>query len=304
MNLLIIGGSGFLGESLITRAIQKNWKIISVSRKKKLPKKSNKNIKYIFLDLSDYRQTKKLKKFKFDYVINSGGYVNHDTKKDMSLNIINNQFLSLVNLIDVLDTSKLKKFIQLGSSEENIEYSNKNKFFLKNKKNQTPYSFSKTISTEYLLMMNELIDFPVTIFKVHLVYGPGQKNNRLIPYVIKNCILDKEFNITSGNQIRDMLYIEDFLNVIFKSLKIKKINGKVYDLGSGKGYTVKTLVNLILKKINKGKPRFGALNPNRLEIKKMIANIKKLKKDLNWKPQHNINCGLLKTIEYYKNAKE
>ena len=101
-----------------------------------------------------------------------------------------------------------------------------------------------------------------------------------------------------------MLYIEDFLDVIFKSLKTKKINGKVYDLGSGKGYAVKTLVNLILKKINKGKPRFGALNPNRLEIKKMIANIKKLKKDLNWKPQHNINCGLLKTIEYYKNAKE
>ena len=61
----------------------------------------------------------------------------------------------------------------------------------------------------------------------YLIYGPGQDFNRLIPYVIKNCLQNKSFPCSNGNQLRDFIFIDDAINLIFKSLKNKRSNGKI-----------------------------------------------------------------------------
>tara|TARA_E500000331_G_C16800859_1_gene516541 strand:- start:163 stop:567 length:405 start_codon:yes stop_codon:yes gene_type:complete len=131
------------------------------------------------------------------------------------------------------------------------------------------------------------------------VYGPNQKSNRIIPYVIQNCQTNQAFKISEGKQLRDFIYIDDAVDAIFLALKSSKSNGQIYNLGSGKGITIKVLVNQIRKIIGGGKPKFGSYKNLRQENKRLVAKTNKIKKDLKWKPKVNLENGLNRTIEFY-----
>ena len=60
--LLVVGGTGFIGYHVITEAKRRGWKITSISLGKPKSKRFHKNIKYIQVDLKDYKKLKKKNK--------------------------------------------------------------------------------------------------------------------------------------------------------------------------------------------------------------------------------------------------
>ena len=140
------------------------------------------------------------------------------------------------------------------------------------------------------------------ILRPYQIYGPYQKFDRLIPQVIKNCLDNKNFDCTEGSQLRDFLYVDDFINLFKKNFKKKKIESGIYNVGSGKPIKVKDVVNKINLIIGKGKPNFGKIKMRKDEISSLYPNINKLKKKLKWAPKTNFNLGIKKTIKFYKNA--
>ena len=126
-----------------------------------------------------------------------------------------------------------------------------------------------------------------------------QKKDRLVPIVIDGCLRNKEIPCSDGLQFRDFLFIDDFVELIKKILKKNNnING-IYNVGFGKPNKVKDIINLIQKKIKKGKPIFGRIPMRNEEIKFTYPNISKIKKNYNWRPKIKINEGLKKTINFY-----
>ena len=79
----------------------------------------------------------------------------------------------------------------------------------------------------------------MTIFRLYQAYGPNQDINRLIPIVINACKRNQDFNCSDGDQFRDFVYIDDIVNAIIKSIKIKNQEGQIFNLGSGKLYKLK-----------------------------------------------------------------
>ena len=146
--------------------------------------------------------------------------------------------------------------------------------------------------------MNRDYKFPSTIFRLFQTYGPGQEPNRVISFSILQCLQNKKFPCSNGNQFRDFIFIEDVINLIILSLKNKKSNGKIYNLGFGKPVKIKTTINKINKIIKKGKPLFGKIKLRKDEMKFIYSNIEELRKDFNWKPLVSINRGLIKTIKF------
>ena len=147
-------------------------------------------------------------------------------------------------------------------------------------------------------------NFPVTVFRLFQTYGPGQLPNRLIPFVIDQCIKDKIFPCSSGLQFRDFIYISDVVDILVKALKNKNSNGEIYNLGCGKGINVKKIILRVNKIIGSGEPSFGRVKLRKDEMRYIFADIKKLKKAFKWKPKISFNSGLLKTINYFKYANQ
>ena len=108
----------------------------------------------------------------------------------------------------------------------------------------------------------------------------------------------KPFTVVgNGKQTRDFIYVKDLVAALIKSA-VKAKPGKIYNFGSGKETSVNTIANII-----GGKKVYIPKRPG--EPDRSLADISKIKKELNWKPTINIHDGvreLMKIINNWKNA--
>ena len=295
--ILVIGGTGFLGFHLIKKCLSKGWVITSVSTTKPKKNKRIKNVNYTLLDITNYRMIDKKIKGGYDYVVNFGGYVNHNEK----LKTYNSHYLGCKNLVNFFLKKNIKKFIQIGSSVEyGFKKSPQKESFLMNIKSlKSTYGKAKLLATKYLLYHYKVNNFPCIILRPYLVYGPFQDFNRFIPLIIKGCLTNSKFPCSNGSQIRNFLYVDDFVDGVLKCLQ-SNISGEIFNIGHSKSFKIKEIIMGINKMIKKGYPNFGKVKMRKDEILELYPNIDKIKKTINWKPKVDFNSGLKKTIKYYK----
>lgn len=297
--ILITGGTGFIGYHLSKRCIKLGWSVTSLSSNSPKTNKKIQGVKYIKVDIRDKKKLFKIKK-DFDYIVNLAGYVDHSNKKKT----LESHYIGCKNLASLFLNKKIKKFVQVGSS---IEYGKSRSPQIENKKNSQStfsiYGKAKLLSTKYLMAIYKKEKFPATVIRLYLVYGPKQDINRVIPITIKNALLDKKFNCSTGLQFRDFIYIDDVINAILKTLKNIKTNGEIINIGSNKPVRIKDLIIRICSLVGSGKPIFGKIKLRKDEIKSLYPNINKAHKILRWRPKISLNTGLKRTIKYYKNAK-
>ena len=127
-----------------------------------------------------------------------------------------------------------------------------------------------------------------------------KKKDRFLPYLINNCIKNKEFKVSKGDQIRDYLYIKDFNRALISSLDNEKAYGEVINIASGKPISIKRVVTHVKEIIGKGRPILGGIEYRDGESMELYANIDKAKKILNWQPEFNFQESLKKVINWYE----
>jgi len=271
--------------------------MFSISKKIKTTYK-NKKVKYINTDVCNIRLLKKkLKNLSFEYIVNLSGYIDHSPLDQKGLETYYQHIYSLLNIVKVIPKKKLEKFIQIGSSAEyGLKYSNQE---TTRENPLTFYSAGKTAATHLSEMLFQSEKIPITVLRFFQVYGPRQKNDRLIPYVIKNCLKNKSFKLTKCKQIRDFCYIDDIVDAIILTLKSKKTSGNVYNVGSGKGVKLNKLIKKIQRMIGRGKPKIGGIPYQKIENMRLVGNINKFKKHLKWRPKVGLEHGLKLTIKSF-----
>lgn len=299
-NLLVVGGTGFIGFHIIKKAKKKKFTISSISLHNPKKNRLHKDVNYIKVDIADLRSlNNKLKNISIDYVINAGGYGEHPDFGTKGTKLIKSHLYGTINLLQIVKKKKIKKFIQIGSSAEYGKVKSpihESTECLPN----TPYAIAKISCTNIILSLCRNIKFPATIFRLFQVYGPFQDKNRVIPYLIKNCLQNKKFKTTSGNQYNDFCHVDDVVDAIFKSLFLKSTNGKIINLGSGKPLKIINLILLIKKIIGKGQPSVGALKYKKGMNMKNFPNINKAKTLLKWRPKIQLIAGIKNTINSLK----
>lgn len=301
-SILVVGGTGFIGTNLVKKLLRLGSKVTCLSLRRKQNKLTHKNLRYVFCDYANFNILKKKINKPFEYVVNLGGYIDHSKFFTKGRLVIDNHFLSTMNLLLSLKKNKLKRYLHIGTCDEygaNISPIKENS----REDPITSYALAKLASINLLIMLNRTENFPVTVLRLFLVYGPYQKNDRLIPIVINGCLKKKNFPVSKGNQLRDFCYVDDVINAIILSLIKKRALGEVFNVGSGKPVSVKFIINKISKIIKQGKPQFNKIPFRKNENLKLYPSINKVSRILGWRPKTNLNQGLVKTINYYKTIK-
>ena len=298
-SLLILGGNGFIGKHLAQKGIQEGYETYILCRK--LPHLIEKimGVNYLVIDLTSPKQLEKIKNYKFNYVVNLSGNIDHSDIRNGGISVIEIHLNSLIRLISILPKDKLKGFVQIGTSDE---YGNTigPQYEDQLEKPFSPYSYAKFAATHFIKYLSRTEKFPGKVLRPFLIYGPGQKENRLVPYVIKNALKDNTFKISSGEQLRDFLYIKDAVDAIMTALKNKSIDGKIINIGSGKPTSVRNVVETIVKIIGTGKPLFGSKSIRDGESLSLYSNIKFAKDVLCWEPKYSLEDGLKEYIKFLK----
>ena len=293
-NILIIGGTGFIGYHLANRCKKLGWSVTSFSKNKPKKNRKIKNIKYLHGDLSIKKDLKKIDK-NFDYVVNLGGYVDHKNKTKN----YKTHYLGCKNLVKIFLEKKLKLFLQVGSGAEYEKIASPHKEDDVCKPNSI-YGKPKFLATNFLIKQHNKKDFPCCIVRLYQVFGEKQESNRIIPFIIRACLSNKSFPCSEGQQYRDFIHIEQIIDAFIKILKSNYTKGEIINIGSGKLIKIRELINKIRKIANRGKPEFGKIPMRRDEMIKFFPNINKIKKLVRWSPKNNFENKLKLIIEYEK----
>ena len=296
-NILIVGGTGFIGYHLAKKSLKKGWQVTSISSRP--PKKIRylSKVKYIICDITKRKSLKRKIPNFFKYIVNLGGYVDHSNKKKT----FESHYLGCKNLTEIFLKKPPKAFVQMGSSVEygGAKSPQKENVTCDPKSIKSVYGKAKLLASIYLTDLFKKKKFPSTILRLYLAYGPKQDKNRFIPIIIEGCIGNKKFPCSNGNQLRDFVHVEDVVDAILKSLKNESARGQIINIGSGKPRKIKEIIKNV-KKISKGGyPEFGKIKLRKDEILKIYPNIKKAKKIIKWIPKISFYKGLKSTVNFY-----
>lgn len=297
--ILIVGGTGFIGRHLAERCLKDTPFVTCLGLRSK--KSFSKDIEFIHADISDKKQLQSVLLDKsFHYVFNLGGYIDHTAYFKGGRRLIESHFIGLMNLIDCLNKEELKGFVQIGSSDE---YGNSSAPQRETMRESpiSPYSFAKTAASHFIQMLSNIEGFPGVVFRLFLVYGPGQDEKRFLPQIIAAFLRNESVETTEGMQMRDFCYIDDVIDGIIKAAVTDEAKGRIINIGSGIPISIRDMINKTADIIGKGRAVFGARPYRYGENMELFADISAARKILQWSPSVSVDEGLRKTIEYYKN---
>jgi len=295
-NLLIVGGSGFIGRNLSIKSLSQDFNTTVISLTKIDFDNEIPRVNYIQVDITNANQLRaQLSKKNFHYVINLSGYIDHSTFLNGGVKVMSTHFGGVQNLLEVLDWSQLRRFVQIGSSDE---YGSVPAPQNENIRESpiSPYSLAKVSSTNLLQMLYRTEKLPIVVLRLFLVYGEGQKNNRFVPQIIKGCLLDEFFPTSKGEQLRDLCHVDDITDGILSVLENDKVNGEIINLASGVPVSIREVIETIQQYVGSGRPGYGKVAYRNGENMQLFADISKAKRILNWSPKIPLLEGIKKTI--------
>lgn len=313
-NILVTGGEGYIGSHLINRLLSaKKGAVVSIDNKKtgKLPKKG------IFVrgNIADKKLLLQiLKKYKINLVIHLAGLINIEESMEKPDKYFDNNVRAGLKLLEAMKTAGVKKIIYSSSA---AIYGLAKTKFIKEEAPKNPvniYGLTKKIFEELLAYYHQVHGFQYLIFRYFNVAGADWKaglrenhnpETHLIPRTLQSLfsqqpirIYGKDYNTPDGTCLRDYIHVLDVVRAQEKSLPLF-LKGKVCDvfnLGSGKGYSVLEVVkecakltkkNLIIENAQKrvGDPPF------------LVADCQKIKRFLGWQPEKNLRNIIKDTLK-------
>jgi nucleoside-diphosphate-sugar epimerase len=300
-HLLVVGGSGFIGWHVVKEGIGQGWQVDSLGLNEPPTARRVPGVNYIVTDLTRPETLVQVAKMKYDFVVNLGGYVDHTLFTRGGRHLIRTHFDGLLNLLECLDQTRLKRFVQIGSSDE---YGNATAPQHEDIREQpiSPYSLGKVAATHFLQMMHRTEGFPAVVLRLFLTYGPGQDQKRFLPQIIKGCLDDRAFPTSAGEQLRDFCYIDDTVRAIYRVFESETANGQVFNVGSGEPEAIKDVINMVCGITESGRPQFGQVGYRAGENMALYANISKIQREIGWKPIVNLETGLARTVEWIRHA--
>lgn len=305
MRCIVTGGCGFLGSHLVERLLLNNHSVTIIDNLSTGSldniKKFKKKITFVKSDIVNAKKIKRCFK-NVDWVFHLAARADivpsiENPKKYFEANVV-----GTFNVLQECRNKKIKKFIYIASSSS---YGIPKKYPT-NEKNKIdskyPYALTKYLGEELVLHWGKVYKLPVISLRCFNIYGTRSRTSGTYGAVI-GVFLGQKINnmpftvVGSGNQKRDFTYVTDVVNAIIKSAQ-SKVKNEIFNVGSGRTVTVNYLTELI-----KGKKIYIPKRPGEPNI--TFADIKKIKKIINWTPKISIEEGMKKVLNeigYWKKA--
>ncbi len=165
----------------------------------------------------------------------------------------------------------------------------------------SPYAVSKAVAELYGQMFHRLFELPVVCLRPSVTYGPWQRPTKLVPYTILTLLRGETPALTSGQRICDVIYVEDVVRGLLRAaLASDGVLGACLDLGTGKGISIRELVETVAKLLGAtSAPRFGA-RLDRPHEHTVLADVERTHALLGWSPQWQLEEGLRETVAWYQ----
>ena len=312
MNILVTGGMGILGSSLLNILSKKYNKknIYFLDRNKNKKRKYPLNIdkfKSISGNFNNYNEVYNIiKSKKIDVVFHLGAVTQVIDAYKSPINTFNTNIKGTINICESIRKIDKEILFIYSSSDKAYGSMTKKEYFENDRLHgDFPYDVSKSASDLIVQSYSKTYNLKVGIIRSGNIFGPGDFNlDRLVPGVIVNSIKNKKTYVRSNGKLsRDYVYVDDVArgySLLLEKMRKDKKRLFIYNIGSKTNLTVIQMINKILFVLKKKELRPIMLNNSKIEIKEQKLNYLKARKELNWNIKNKFITDLKKTVNWYK----
>ena len=317
--VLVTGGSGFIGSSLVDSLIEQNIRVICIdnfddfypkSIKLSNMQMSLKSPLYTFIE-GDIRNKELLEKIFQEHTIDlvvhlaaKAGVRPSIQNPDVYFDVNVNGTLCLVN---VMNKYKVKKLVFSSSSSV---YGNNVKIPYSETDNVdfpiSPYAASKKSCELLIYTFHHLNKLDVINLRFFTVYGPRQRPDLAIHKFFKNIYNGKPIDVYGdGSTSRDYTYIDDIVQGMLHAINYLAQQEDVYEtvnLGNNKPVKLTELIDVI-EQVTSRKFIINHLPMQEGDVNHTYADITKAQKIFSYNPKKTIKEGLLKFNDWYEGHK-
>jgi dTDP-glucose 4,6-dehydratase len=258
MNILVTGGSGFIGSHFIEEILKRNdvTKVYNLdantyAANKNLPFGSDNRYQKLTMDIcAAYFPSQKnyLESLNLDYVIHFAAESHVDNSITGPKKFIDTNIVGTFNLLEIFKGTNIKKFVHVSTDEVfgSLNYKEAEFNIDSPYRPNSPYAASKAASDLLVRSYIKTYNFPAIITNCSNNFGPRQFPEKLIPVCI-NKLKNKEKIPLYGNgeNIRDWIYVKDHINALINVL-LDGIVGKQYLIGGNNEISNIQLIHLIV----------------------------------------------------------
>ena len=309
-NILITGGTGFLGSYIAKRVLPKvnSVTIVTLDIKQKTTLKSldvdTDKINLVKGDIRDFDFIKLLfNEYEFDTVFHLGALSEVKKCQPNPKLAFETNVMGTVNILEACRMYNVKA-VAISSSDK--AYGSGEVPYLENyaMNGKGIYEVSKSCTDLIARSYYSNYGVPVVVTRCSNLYGGADMNmSRIIPNTIRLALQGKAPTIWKGSEksVREFLYIEDAVDGYLSLIEnINATKGEAFNIGSGEIVTIGEIVNTILSKIDKN-ISIDYQEKDFPEISTQYLNSDKIKDYTGWTPKTKLNEGIEDCIEGYKN---
>ena len=332
MKILVTGGAGFIGSTLIRFIIDNtNDDVINVD---KLTYAGNleslesvaKNERYVFecVNICDKAELKRVfYQYKPNAVMHLAAESHVDRSIDCPDDFIHTNIVGTYNMLEVAraywsDLAGTKKssfrFHHISTDEVYGDLESGDSLFTEDTPYapSSPYSASKAASDHLVRAWHRTYKLPIIITNCSNNYGPYHFPEKLIPLVILNALDGKPLPIYgAGDQIRDWLYVEDHARALFTVIT-KGVIGETYNIGGHNEKANIEVVKLICDLLDELVPLdAGSYHAQITQVsdrpghdRRYAIDANKIAAELSWLPEETFESGIRKTVLWYLHNQE
>ena len=255
-NILITGGAGHIGASLVNNLILKHDFNIVVVDNLLTGKKDNINfsdrVKFIEADINESSTTDMLLNLDpFDYIFHYSAVVGVKRTQDNPLLVLKD-IEGIKNILTISLAHKIKRIYFASSSEvygEPVEIPQHELTTPLN--SRVPYAIVKNVGESFIKSFYQEHNLNFTIFRFFNTYGPLQSADFVISKFINFALNNEDITVYGdGNQTRTFLHVRDNVDFTIKCLENSSYNNDIVNVGSDQEISIINLANTIIRIAN------------------------------------------------------
>lgn len=286
-NILITGGTGFLGSKIVQLLLKNKYKVFLFARPSSNFYRLEKNIDDKNLNIIYDKDLNSIFEYdKISHIIHTATCYGRDNENITEI-IAANYFLPLM-LLENGVANGVCSFINADTFFNTaIKFTYNEGSYVKTKKDFSDLAISKLKNTNTKFVN----------LKIEQMYGPGDSSKKFIPTIINDLKTKEKICFTSGHQRRDFVYVDDVANSFLQSIKnIKKCaNIEEFGIGTGSSLSIREVSNKLKIILNScAELKWGVLPLRKNEIIDSKADLTNNYK-IDWKSTIHVDQGLLLT---------
>ncbi len=311
MNVLVTGGSGFIGSNLVRLLLAErpSWRVVNLDKltyagnaESLADVERHPGYRFVRADICDCGAVGELlREESIEAVMHLAAESHVDRSILAPAVFIDTNVRGTQALLEAARAGGVKRFLHVSTDEVYGSLGPAGRFTEETPlAPSSPYSASKAGSDLLALAYAHTYGLHVVVTRCSNNYGPFQFPEKLIPLMIANALRDLPLPVYGdGKNVRDWIHVEDHCRGLVAALEKGK-SGQVYNFGAASERHNIDIVKEVLRLVGKPESLIQYVKDRAGHDRRYAIDAAKARRELSWAPRHRFEEALAATVAWYR----